>query len=646
VLVHRWHLFSRSNTGRNRIAMNAMPSFGVARRLLGLLLVIALLGGAVSLADAPRLDKDTLAKVKEATAYLQVRLPDGTISQGSGFFAVEPGLVLTNAHVLGMLEAGSRPPRQIVVVINSGQPSSQVVKGTLLGVDRGSDLALLRVEGKKLPAPLKVGSAGKLIETQDVYVFGFPLGRLIGKNITVTHTTVSSLRTAGGTLAQIQVNGGMHPGNSGGPVIDATGQVVGMSVSVVSNTTISFAIPAEKITAFINGHAHNFIRSAPYLSGSDRKQEISVLLADPLGRVKEVKVDYWTGPLGKGGRPASTTEPKPEPGDSDKQTVTLTYDKKGTAKGEVVLPGLSDPKHVYWMRAVVTDGSGKTSWVLAHGRPINLLLDRKPTTLKYQPKAGQRLGIELTSKGALKIRTRRGEQSMTSDMLVNLVEDVDKEYDGKSNVHMRQTYTGLRIGVKVDGESITGGGKWTPALNSLVRKSQEIEMDPDGALASAKFDLRTIPRVHQSQAEDVTDQVLQSLPLLAIALPEDTLKPLQKWKADRQFKAGPLGYALPARARVEYQYMGLRTLGSRTDAVIELKGTLSGVGSDSGRVGGTVQGLYFVSPKTGEILQTSVTLKVDMDVRTTEGPARLAGELAVRLRRRPLVPKKTVPKKN
>lgn len=45
------------------------------------------------------------------------------------------------------------------------------------------------------------------------------------------------------------------------------------------------------------------------------------------------------------------------------------------------------------------------------------LLDRKPTTLKYQPRAGQRLGIELTSKGALKIRTRRGEQSMTSDLL-------------------------------------------------------------------------------------------------------------------------------------------------------------------------------------------------------------------------------------
>jgi hypothetical protein len=414
---------------------------------------------------------------------------------------------------------------------------------------------------------------------------------------------------------------------------------------MVSNTTISFAVPADKITAFLNGHAHNFIRAAPYRSGSDKKQEIFVQLADPLGRVKEVKVEYWTGPPGKM-RPASTTEPKAEPGDGEKKVVTLTYDKKGTAKGEIVLPPLSDPKHVYWMRAVVTDGADKTTWILAHGTGIRLLLDRKPITLKYQPKAGQRLGIQLSSKGALKKRTQRREQSVTSEMLVNMVEEVDKEYDGKGSVHLKQTYGGMRIGVRIDGESITGAGKWTPALNSLMRKSQEVEMDADGALANAKFDLRVIPRVHQENVEDLTDQVLQSLTLLSVALPEEEIKPLQKWKADRQFKAGPLGYSLPARARVEYQYMGLRTLGTTTEAVIELKGTLSGVGAASGRVAGTITGLYFLSPETGEVLQTSVSLKVDMDVRSTDGPARVIGELAVSLRRGALAAKKPATKDN
>ena len=58
--------------------------------------------------------------------------------------------------------------------------------------------------------------------------------------------------------------------------------------------------------------------------------------------------------------------------------ITLDYDKNGTARGELVLPALSDPKHVHWMRAVVTDGEGKTNWVMTHGLPIRLLLDRKP----------------------------------------------------------------------------------------------------------------------------------------------------------------------------------------------------------------------------------------------------------------------------
>ncbi len=236
-------------------------------------------------------------------------------------------------------------------------------------------------------------------------------------------------------------------------------------------------------------------------------------------------------------------------------------------------------------------------------------------------------------------------KNLPAPIKVGTASKLVETHDGKGSIRMKQTYTGLRLNVQVDKESITGGGKFTPVLKSLNGKSQEVEMDADGALANAKFDLRVIPRVHQANAEDVTDQVVQSLPLLAVALPEETLKPLQKWKADRQFKAGPLGYSLPARARVEYQYMGLRTQGTRTDAVIEMKGTLSGVGADSDRVGGTLQGLYFVSPESGEVVQSSVTLKVDMDVRGPGGAVRLFGELATSLRRSPLVAKKPVPPK-
>jgi S1-C subfamily serine protease len=183
-----------------------------------------------------------------------------------------------------MLEPNSRRPLRVEVTLHSGTPDSVTLLGRVLGVDRANDLAPLRVEAAKLPAPLKLASAGKLIETEDVYVFGFPFGREPGKNITVNKSSVSSLRKAGGVLKQVQVNGGMHPGNSGGPVTDAAGQVVGVAVSGLRGTTINFAVPGDAVLGFFNGYAHEIWRGAAYKDGGQIGQPVRVGLVDPLGR--------------------------------------------------------------------------------------------------------------------------------------------------------------------------------------------------------------------------------------------------------------------------------------------------------------------------------------------------------------------------
>jgi hypothetical protein len=357
-----------------------------------------------------------------------------------------------------------------------------------------------------------------------------------------------------------------------------------------------------------------------------------------------VKVEYWTGPAGQM-RPASTTEPKPEPGDSEKKVVTLEYDKKGTAKGEIVLPKLTDPKHVYWMRAVVTDSTDTTTWVLSHGMPIRLLMDRKPVTLKYRPRAGAKIGVEVSNKGALKVRTRTAEKPILSELLVVFIEQVDAENETKEGVRLRQTYGKITIGTRFDGKPITTADKVLPVLNSLMRKTQEVEMDADGALGKVKFDLRKIPREQQKAAEGITDQVQQCLPLMTVSLPEGTLEPLQTWKAQRRFKVGSLRYSLPARARLEYTYLGLRTRGSKTDAVIEMKGALSGTGTSKEKVAGTLSGLYFLSSETGEVIEAQVKLRVELDVSDEDGPARLVGDLETSLKRGPLVIAKPAPRK-
>lgn len=84
-----------------------------------------------------------------------------------------------------------------------------------------TDLAVLRVEGADLPPPLEVVPADDLLETQAAYVFGFPFGSSLGRAITLNTSSVSSLRrNNAGVLQRVQVNGGMNPGNSGGPVVD------------------------------------------------------------------------------------------------------------------------------------------------------------------------------------------------------------------------------------------------------------------------------------------------------------------------------------------------------------------------------------------------------------------------------------------
>jgi S1-C subfamily serine protease len=207
---------------------------------------------------------DTVKKVKQSTAYLRVRQAGGDVAEGSGFFGLEPGLVITNAHVVGMLRAG--PPRGVDVVVNSGEPGEAKMAGTVVGVDRANDLAVLRVEGdrSRLPAPLPVGTAADLTETQSVYIFGFPFGAQLGKNITVSASAVASLRRGGdGVLKQVQVNGGMHPGNSGGPVTDARGVVVGVSVAGIEGTQINFAVPGDFIRPLVQRSKSQPLDPAP-----------------------------------------------------------------------------------------------------------------------------------------------------------------------------------------------------------------------------------------------------------------------------------------------------------------------------------------------------------------------------------------------
>ncbi|MFO0799340.1 MAG: serine protease [Gemmataceae bacterium] len=190
-----------------------------------------------------RMDDANIARVKKATVYIRIRDAKG-VSSGSGFF-VEPGLIVTNHHVINH-------PGRLEVVTQSGTVETRTYPARVLFQDAAKDLALVEAAGATAPGVLQVGDTTALRETHEVYAFGFPLGERAGQEITVTKTTVSSIRTGGDRKRrEVQLNGGLEHGNSGGPVTDVTGRVVGVAVSKFDNTSVHFAIAAEEVTQFL-----------------------------------------------------------------------------------------------------------------------------------------------------------------------------------------------------------------------------------------------------------------------------------------------------------------------------------------------------------------------------------------------------------
>jgi serine protease Do len=148
------------------------------------------------------------------------------------------GIIVTNNHVV---EGASR----ITVNLNDGTQ----IPATLIGVDPDSDLAVLRVAQKNLPAA-PVGTSSDLMIGESVVAVGNPFG-LSG---TVTTGVVSALgrsvpsKEAGRTYTDfIQTDASINPGNSGGPLLNIEGKVIGINVAIYAQGQgIGFAIPVDR----------------------------------------------------------------------------------------------------------------------------------------------------------------------------------------------------------------------------------------------------------------------------------------------------------------------------------------------------------------------------------------------------------------
>jgi len=170
--------------------------------------------------------------------------------QGSGFILNKEGLILTNNHVI------ENAQRVEVTLYDKHRYKAQVVT-----VDKGHDLALLKIDAPNLlPATLAETSTG-LTVGQYVYAIGNPFG-LSGTMTRGIISAIRPVRSPTGNLIDdaIQTDASVNPGNSGGPLLNSKGEVIGITTMIASNgadqsSGIGFAIPINTAKAVLDDFA-------------------------------------------------------------------------------------------------------------------------------------------------------------------------------------------------------------------------------------------------------------------------------------------------------------------------------------------------------------------------------------------------------
>jgi serine protease Do len=180
-------------------------------------------------------------------------------STGSGVILTADGYIVTNNHVV---ENARRievrlPPRA------SLREPTMTLSAKVVGTDRETDLAVLKIEGKNL-ATLALGDSGQLRQGELVMAFGNPFG-LEGSASTGVVSSTSRQLKPDDPMAYIQTDAPINPGNSGGPLVDAEGRVVGINTLIFTRSGgsegIGFAVPSNVVRNVYNqirkdGHVH------------------------------------------------------------------------------------------------------------------------------------------------------------------------------------------------------------------------------------------------------------------------------------------------------------------------------------------------------------------------------------------------------
>lgn len=203
-------------------------------------------------------------KVSDSTVAIltfkdKISSEENAKGQGTGIIVSSDGYIVTNSHVIG----DSKTAYKYQVINNDGKKYT----ANVVGYDTRTDLAVLKIEGKNLK-PVHFVKKSHLQVGEDIIAVGNPGGLDFQNSLTKGIVSAKDRTLDDSTVSYIQTDAAVNPGNSGGPLCNLYGEVIGITTAKINSATyegMGFAIPTDTVETIVNniikyGYVENRVR--------------------------------------------------------------------------------------------------------------------------------------------------------------------------------------------------------------------------------------------------------------------------------------------------------------------------------------------------------------------------------------------------